>query len=103
MAAPKPDPESLDARRRRLRYRAFHRGTRELDLILGAYVDACVDQLELDRIRRLETLLEYPETNLQHWLISADPAPEHVDRELLEDIRTFQRERTRAMRKGKAI
>ncbi len=99
MAAHSPDTDSLDARRRRLRYRASHRGTKELDLILGGYVDAHVEGLDEKAIKRLETLLEHEETELQHWLMGENPVADGVDRELLEKIKTFQRQRASAMRK----
>ena len=100
MAIQRPDPDSLDTRRRRLRYRASHRGTKELDLILGGYVDAHVEGLDEKAIKRLETLLEHEETELQHWLMGENPAPDGVDSELLEEIKTFQRQWARAMRRG---
>ena len=39
-----PNGESLEKRRKRLRFRAWHRGTREMDLLVGSFADAHLDR-----------------------------------------------------------
>ena len=73
-------------RRRRLRYRAWHRGTRELDLLLGPYADAELDQMDQAGLDRFETLLEAEETDLQAWLLNQSPPPAGADHDLLSRI-----------------
>jgi len=71
----KPDSAALDTRRRRLLFRATHRGTYENDLMIGGFVRAHLgsfDTLELDA---LETLLELPDTDLADWLTGRRPMP----------------------------
>ena len=65
-----PDPNSLDAFRRRARYRAWHRGTKELDLILGAYADANANDFDAVMLASFEALMENEEVHLAAWLIS---------------------------------
>jgi len=68
----------LDPRRRRLRYRAWHRGTKEADLIVGGFVDrriAAFTEAELDE---LEAVLELPDVDLADWLSGRRPIPEEV-------------------------
>lgn len=77
-------------RRRRLRYRAWHRGTRELDLLLGPYTDAEIDRMGPVELDRLERLLGHEETDLQAWLLSSSEPPPGVDRELLDRIITHK-------------
>ena len=70
-----PDP---DIRRKRLVYRAWHRGTREADLILGSFAEAHLAGLNDAQLDRLEALLEVPDAELFDWLNRRTaPPPEH--------------------------
>ena len=77
-------------RRRRLRYRAWHRGTRELDLLLGPYADAEIERMGPAELDGFERLLGFEETELQAWLLGAEQPPPDVDRELLDRIITHK-------------
>jgi len=90
-----PDPNSLDAFRRRARYRAWHRGTKELDLILGSYADAKAGGFDAKMLARFEALMENEEVHLAAWLISEAPLPRDCDHELIKAIRSFQLERSK--------
>ena len=80
----------IDARRRRIRYRAWHRGFREADLILGPFVDAHLEQLDADQTGRLERLLDEPDQDLYDWIIGRAPAPAALDDDVLGLIRGFR-------------
>jgi len=82
--------ESLDPRRRKLLFRSWHRGMREVDLILGAFADARIDALTDEELDQYERLLEMPDTMLFSWLSgqrSLDDAPEP---ELMRTIIDFR-------------
>lgn len=88
---PEKEPgEDLSMRRRRMKYRAWHRGTRELDLLLGPFVDAHCDALDGPEIDRIERLLETPETDLQSWLLGQAEPPPDTDRDLISRIIAFR-------------
>ena len=57
-----------DARRRRLLFRALHRGTHENDLMIGGYVSERIELFSETEIDALEELLELPDTSLADWL-----------------------------------
>jgi antitoxin CptB len=86
MAPEKAAGEDLSMRRRRLRYRAWHRGTRELDLIIGPFADAVTDAMDGAELDRLERLLSEEETDLQAWLLGQETPPPGTDRDLLARI-----------------
>ncbi len=68
--------ESLEHRRKRLRYRCGHRGSKELDLLLGSFADRYVDEFDGAQLARLEALLEVPEPLIHAWLVvGARPSP----------------------------
>ena len=53
--------EGLDERRRRLLFRAWHRGMREMDLILGRFADANIDRLADRELDEFECLMDLPD------------------------------------------
>ena len=71
------DPESvaLDTRRRRLLFRATHRGTYENDLMIGGFVRARLATFDAADLDALESLLELPDTDLADWLTGRRPIP----------------------------
>lgn len=74
-----------DHRRKRIRYRAWHRGTREMDLILGTFADRWVDSMDAADLMAFEALLEEPDPSLFAWIaderMPADsPYPAMIER-----------------------
>jgi antitoxin CptB len=90
MAPRKDAGEDSAMRRRRLRYRAWHRGTKEMDLVLGPFADAHLDGLGTAELDRLETLMDEEDTDLLKWVVGQEPVPAGVDAELLETIIAFR-------------
>jgi antitoxin CptB len=68
----------LDDRRKRLLFRCWHRGTREMDLILGRFADAEIADLSDTELAELERLLEVPDPDLYAAVIGDRPAPEEA-------------------------
>jgi antitoxin CptB len=85
----KSDAERLDVRRRRLVFRCWHRGTREMDLLLGRYVDAHVADMTDPEVKALEHLLEAPDPEIFAWIAESKPIPPNYDTPMLQAIRTF--------------
>ena len=82
--------EGLDARRKRLLFRSWHRGMRELDLILGPFADAQVAGLTEQELEQYEYLLTINDTELLPWLMGEHPAPANIDSSILNKIMTFR-------------
>ena len=57
-----------DIRRKRLLFRAWHRGTREADLILGSFAEAHLGGFDTAQLDRFEALLECPDAELFDWI-----------------------------------
>ena len=69
----------LDDRRKRLLFRCWHRGTREMDLILGRFADAEIANLSDHELAELERLIEIPDPDLYAALTGDRPlAPEEA-------------------------
>lgn len=80
------DP-SLEHRRRRLLFRATHRGTHETDLLIGGYVARHLDAMDAASVGAMEALLELPEPDLADWLMGRVAIPEGEHAALLRAIR----------------
>ncbi|WP_052215037.1 succinate dehydrogenase assembly factor 2 [Belnapia sp. F-4-1] len=78
------DPPSLDPRRRRLLFRARHRGTKEADLMIGAFVERLVAGFTEAELDELEAVLEYPDVDLSDWLTGRRPIPEECRTPMLD-------------------
>jgi antitoxin CptB len=80
----------LDDRRKRLLFRCWHRGTREMDLILGRFADAEIASLTQDELAQLERLIEVPDPDLYAALTGdAAPAPAYANG-LFNRIKSFR-------------
>jgi antitoxin CptB len=79
----------LDDRRKRLLFRCWHRGTREMDLILGRFADAEIADLSNTELAELECLLEVPDPDLYAAVIGDRPAPDEAGA-LFARIRAFR-------------
>jgi antitoxin CptB len=78
--------EDIAIRRKRLRYRAWHRGTKEMDLILGPFCDANIEAYDWDELDRLEKLMNEEDPPLLKWVMRQEEPPADVDREFLDAV-----------------
>jgi antitoxin CptB len=79
-------PLDRDARMKRLRFRAWHRGTRESDLLIGGFFDAAAagwDELEMVWF---EALLEEQDVDIMAWAIGTAAPPERFEGPLMRRL-----------------
>lgn len=81
--------EGLDPRRRRLLFRSWHRGIREMDLVLGRFADAHIAELSDAELDEYETWLEIPDQQIFTWVNGSQPAPAEIDTVLFRRLRDF--------------
>ena len=79
----------LDERRRRLLYRAWHRGMREMDLIMGRFADASIGDMSEAEVDAFERLSEVPDPDLYNWIANNAAVPSQHDTALLARLRAF--------------
>lgn len=82
--------DGLDARRKRLLFRCWHRGTREMDLIVGRFADAHLAGLSDAELTELEKLIELPDPDLYAALIGAGSIPAEARGNVFEKMRNFR-------------
>ena len=79
-----------NARLGRIKFRAWRRGFREADLILGPFADRFAPTMTTGELDHFEALLDEPDHDLYAWIIGTDAAPARVDVALLKRLRAFR-------------
>lgn len=82
-----PAPTPAQTRRRRLLFRATHRGSQETDILVGGFVAARLDSFTEDEMDALDELMELPDPDLADWLTGRRPIPADADSPLLRAMR----------------
>ena len=80
----------LDDRRKRVLFRCWHRGTREMDLILGRFADTTIVSLTDDELSQLEHLIEVPDPDLYAALTGNAPLAALYAGPLFDRIKSFR-------------
>ncbi|ALK09292.1 succinate dehydrogenase assembly factor 2 [Blastochloris viridis] len=82
----------LDERRRRILFRAWHRGTRELDLLIGRFADAMLGTLNEGEVDQLEHLMDAQDHDIYGWITGSREVPPDYDTAVLKGLRDFHRD-----------
>ena len=82
----------MDDRRKKLQFRAWRRGFREIDLILGGFADANLAALDEFGVDAFERLLEAADQDVYEWITGQAAAPPEHDTPTLARIRAFRLE-----------
>lgn len=90
MSGTKHTGEGLDARRRKLLFRSWHRGMLEMDMLLGSFADARIATLTEAQIDQYERLLEVVDTDLLPILTGEQPIPANEHTQMLNEIAAFR-------------
>lgn len=88
--------EGLDERRRRLLFRSWHRGIREVDLVLGRFADCELGSLTEGELDDFEKLLDVPTPDLLAWVMGERPVPAQDQTPLLRRVLDFHGQRKAA-------
>ena len=86
---PAQNDGALTNRRKRLKFRSWHRGIREMDLIMGRFADTHIDSMDAGTLDTLEAILEIPDQTLYEMLVRRAPAPAGVDPALYASLVHF--------------
>jgi len=81
--------DGLDPRRRKLLFRSWHRGMREMDLILGRFADVALAELSEAELAEFERLIELPDHDLLAWVTGEAAVPPDVETGVFRRMRDF--------------
>lgn len=76
-------------RRRRLLFRAWHRGTREMDLVMGRFLDTVIAGLTAAELGEIERWIDVPDPQLYAWVTGEEELPADYDTPLFRRWRQF--------------
>jgi antitoxin CptB len=79
-----------DVRRKKLKYRAWHRGFVEADLILGPFADNHLAAMDTAALDAFEVLLDQPDQDLYAWIIGQCETPAQFQGPVMDQIRAFR-------------
>jgi antitoxin CptB len=89
-ALPLPeDLRTLEALRRKLGFRACHRGTREADLLLGTFADQCLPEFAAEELHQFECILEEDDPVIDDWITGRQLVPREHDNSVMALLRRF--------------
>ncbi len=71
--------EDIENRRKRLIFRSWHRGTREMDLIMGTFAEKHVPAMDGSALDLYEELLHIPDPDVYDWVSGQKPVPANLD------------------------
>lgn len=76
----------MDELRRALKYRAWHRGTREADMMIGGFFDAHNADWGPHELALFAALLTETDVEIMAWAIGSEPVPERYDGPLMQSM-----------------
>ena len=76
-------------RLKRLRFRAWHRGTKEADMLIGGFFDAFAQRWDADETAWFEALLEEQDVDIMAWAIGTAAPPERFQGAMMRRLQTI--------------
>ncbi len=83
-------PETTEIRRKRLLWRASHRGTREMDMFLGGFARAHIASFSEAELDELEVIISLPDPQLMGWILGETQVPPPQATPLLRALLTYR-------------
>ncbi|MBX6367347.1 MAG: succinate dehydrogenase assembly factor 2 [Rhodospirillales bacterium] len=82
--------EDLGVRRKRLLFRASHRGTKEADLLIGTFAERHLATMSPGELDAFESLLQHEDAKLVRWITGQAEPPPEVDPSLMARLRSHR-------------
>jgi antitoxin CptB len=86
MTMPDGTDAELNSLRKRLIFRSWHRGTREMDLIMGRFADLAVPEMKPAELVDYAKLLEENDPDIYDWVCGRAAVPETSDSAVLRHL-----------------
>ncbi len=81
----------MDDRRKRLLYRANHRGMKETDALVGGYASLHLAPMTEVEVDEFERILDESDNDLMNWILEREPVPGRVDGHVMQKIIKYKR------------
>ncbi len=83
--------DGMDARRKKILFRAWHRGMREMDLIMGRFAEDKLDGMTDAELDTFEQLIEVPDRDLLAWITGREATPSNYDTPVFQALKAFHK------------
>ena len=80
----------METLRKRIFYKATHRGMQETDKIIGGFAEQELEELSKDYLYDFDKLLDVPDVDLLNWILGNEEVPESFDNEIFRLIVVFK-------------
>ena len=80
----------LEKTRKRLHFRAWHRGTKESDLLLGRFADQHLADMTAEELAEFEQVLDRIDPELMDWITGREPVPANLRTPILDKVLAFR-------------
>ena len=81
--------ESIDIRRKRLKFRSWHRGIKEADILLGSFADKFLEEMSSEQLDLYENLLREADSDLVAWITNDKSAPDHFNHDVMKMLKSI--------------
>jgi len=81
--------DNLSIKRKQLIFRSWHRGTREIDLLLGKFADANVPQFDRKQLEIYDRFLNNSDPDIFNWITGQEPVPPAENNEVVAALLSF--------------
>ena len=85
-----PAPDPLDIMRKRLNWRANHRGIKEMDLLVGGFASQRLPNMSKTELNEFTEILEIPDQDLLSWVTAQTEIPTALQSPLLFEMLKFR-------------
>ena len=82
--------ETIENWRKRLTFRAWHRGTREMDLLIGSFAEKYINSFDTQDLVIFEEVLINNDPDVYDWIIGRQKAPEELKSRVLDLLLVHQ-------------
>lgn len=87
---PQDAPEdNISITRKRLIFRSWHRGTREIDLLLGKFAEAHIPQFDEAQLAAYDRFLNNSDPDIFNWITGQEPVPPAEDNAVVSLLLKF--------------
>ena len=80
------EPTDLEKKRKQLTFRSWHRGTKEMDIIMGSFADKYLPSFSAEELDRYESILQHSDPDLYNWLSGKEQTPANLIDDVFEKL-----------------
>ena len=81
--------DNISIKRKQLGFRSWHRGTREVDLLLGRFADVHLPGFGADDLAAYDRFLNNSDPDIYNWITGAEPVPPAEDNAVVRLLLAF--------------